>query len=172
MNTDATKLILYSDACGGQNRNIYLICLWMHVIASSEYPFPTIDYKFMVSGHSYLPNDRDFGCVELSRGKTAHIFVPEHWEQVVTQARSKNPCVVSKMERENFVSLETLKQAIVNLKVTADGAKISWLKMHWISVSKDKPLQFRFRYSNNTSEAWKTVDLKKKPKADPQTWVT
>ena len=87
METTATKLIVYSDACGGQNRNINLVCMWLHVVASNEYPFTRVEHKFMVSDHSYLPNDQDFGHVELSRKKTNHIFVPEDWERVVTEAR-------------------------------------------------------------------------------------
>ena len=167
METDATHLILYSDACGGQNRNIYLVCLWLHIVASDEYSFTKIDHKFMISGHSYLPNDRDFGHIEQARKKTMQIYVPEDWENVVRQARRKNPFVVSKMTREDFVSLKTLKGAIVNRKVNTHGAKVEWLKIHWIAVSKDQPLQFRYRYSNNTLERWKTVDLKKKTKGRP-----
>ena len=29
MQTNATNLVAYSDACGGQNRNIYITCMWM-----------------------------------------------------------------------------------------------------------------------------------------------
>lgn len=39
--------------------------------------------------------------------------------------------------------------------------------MHWIAVHKDKPLQFQYRYSNNSLECWKTVDLKRKTKGRP-----
>ena len=35
------------------------------------------------------------------------------------------------------------------------------LKMHWISMNEDKPLQFQYRYSNNPLECWKTVNLKR-----------
>lgn len=77
METDATRLILYSDACVGQNRNIFLVCLWMHIVASDEYSFTEIDHKFMISGHSFLPNDRDFGQIEQSRKKIMQIYVPE-----------------------------------------------------------------------------------------------
>ena len=28
METSATKLIVYSNACNGQNQNIYLVCMW------------------------------------------------------------------------------------------------------------------------------------------------
>ena len=43
----------------------------MHVIANDEYSFTWIDHKFMVSGHSYLPNDRDFGSIENARKKVS-----------------------------------------------------------------------------------------------------
>ena len=116
----------------------------------------------MISGHSYLPNDRDFGHIELARKKNTHIFVPDDWEQVVAEAQRKNAFHVSKMETEDFVSLKPLKAAIVNRKVNTRNAKVEWLKIQWISVSKDKPLQFQYRYSLNTLQSWKTVDLKRK----------
>ena len=114
MQTSATKLIVYSDACGGQNRNIFLVLLWLHVVSSDQYPFTTIDHKFMISGHSYLPNDRDFGHIELARKKNNSIYVPDDWEKVVTGARHRNPFKVRKMEQGDFVSLKDLKRAIVN----------------------------------------------------------
>ena len=68
------------------------------------------------------------------------------------------------MNREDFVSLKPLKAAIVNCKKNTVGGKVKWLKMHWISVNKDKPLQFQYKYSNNPLECWKTV---KKTKGRP-----
>ena len=59
----------------------------------------------MISGHSYLPNNQDFGHVEQSRKKTQYIYAPEDWEQVAVQARQNNPFRVSRMNREDFVSL-------------------------------------------------------------------
>jgi len=73
MNTDAKHLILYSDSCGGQNRNIFIVCLLLHIVCSQEFTISLIDHKFMVSGHSYLPNDRDFGSVETARRRTQHL---------------------------------------------------------------------------------------------------
>jgi len=58
------KLLMYNDQCGRQNRNIKmaLIC---NFIVYSGHLYPTqIDHKFLVSGHSYLPCDRDFGVIE------------------------------------------------------------------------------------------------------------
>ena len=57
MQSQATKLILYSDSCGGQNQNVNLACLWINIVSSPEHSIIQIDQKFMVSGHSYLPSD-------------------------------------------------------------------------------------------------------------------
>jgi hypothetical protein len=68
------------------------------------------------------------------------------------------------MKRED---LKDLKKAIVNQKVNTLGRKVEWLKIQWISVCKEQSLQFRYRYSHNTLEAWKTIDLKRKTKGPP-----
>ena len=65
--TTATRLITYSNSCGGQNRNMNMVCFWMYIVASSEFHFTVIHHKIMLSGHSYLPNDRDFGGIEAAR---------------------------------------------------------------------------------------------------------
>ena len=167
MQTTAISLVVYSDACGGQNRNIHIVSMWMHIVASPEYSFKTIDHKFMVSGHSYLPNDRDFGNIEIARNKTTHIYVPEDWERVVRQARRKNPFQVFKMKPEDLVSSKALTKLIVNRKKIVTNEKVEWLKTCWIRVSSDKPLQFSYRYTHNALEEWKVVDVKHKTKGCP-----
>ena len=152
MTTTASHLILYSDACGGQDRNINLVCLWLHIVASPNYLLTKIDHKFMVTGHSFLPNDRDFGCIETARRKTQHLFVPEDWQRLVRTARQKNPFYVTDMKTEDFLSLKELTKAIVNRKNNTNQQKVEWLKIRWIQVNREKPYQFLYRYSHNTLE--------------------
>ena len=139
----------------------------MHVVASEDYPFTSVDHKFMVSIHSYLPNDRDFGSIETARKRSECIYVPADWEHVVKESRRKNPFSVTRMERKDFVSFQPLKKAIVNRKVNTARGKVEWLKMKWINICKDHPLQFRYRYSHNDLEAWKTVSVKRATKGRP-----
>ena len=73
---------------------------------------------------SFLPNDRDFGHIELSQKKTQHIYVPQDWEQVVIQARQKKTFHVCKMTREDSVLLKPLKAAVVNRKISTVGGKV------------------------------------------------
>ena len=54
----ANYLIAFSDACGGQNCNINIVCFWLYIVASPSLAYERIEHKFMISGHMYLPNDR------------------------------------------------------------------------------------------------------------------
>ena len=67
---DARHLICYSDSCFGQNKNFVMMSLFNTLI--NEETFSRIDHKFFVRGHTYLPNDRDFG--HISKSKKGSIF--------------------------------------------------------------------------------------------------
>ena len=110
--SSATELILFSDACGGQNRNINIALYWIHVVCSSKYSYTIVNHKFMVSGHSYLPNDRDFGNIEKANRKQ-HVYVPEEWCNLVEQSRRNNPFTVTRMVTEDFISTSNLRTHIV-----------------------------------------------------------
>lgn len=163
----ANHLITYSDSCGGQNRNVYLLSLWLHIVASDEYAITVVDQKFMTVGHSYLPNDRDFGSIETERRKHNTVFVPEEWYELIVNARRKNPFIVTNMTQADFVSLVPISKSFVNRKTNTAKQGVQWLQMKWIRVQKDKPLQFQYRYSLNSLEAWKTVDLRRRAKGRP-----
>ena len=71
--SSASHLICYPDCCGGQNRNMNIACLWLHVVSSGEYSYTTVDHMFMVSGHSHLPNNQDFSSIEGAKCKTGSL---------------------------------------------------------------------------------------------------
>lgn len=58
---------MYSDQCGGQNRNIKMATLCNFIVANDKYSVNEIDHKFLVSGHLYLPCDQDFGLIEKEK---------------------------------------------------------------------------------------------------------
>ena len=163
----ATKMILYSDSCGGQNRNINMVCLWLHIVASPEFNITQIDHKFMVSGHSYLPNDRDFGSIETEKRRHSQIFTPQEWYQLVRECRKVNPFEVVEMTQDDFFGIKELKEHITNRKKTVNKCKVDWLSIRWIRVTESKPFAFQFRCSLNELESWKVVDVKKRARGRP-----
>ena len=60
----------------------------------------------MLPGHSYLPNDRDFGNIELAKKKKQAIYTPDDWYALVQEARRRNPFSVCEMKSEDFVSIK------------------------------------------------------------------
>ena len=83
-------------------------------VARDDFPYTVIYQKFMVSGHSYLPNNRDFG-VESARRRQPQIFIPEDCSRLVEKARRTNPfTVVRLLSPSAFVSVNRVTENITN----------------------------------------------------------
>ncbi|CAH1099071.1 unnamed protein product [Psylliodes chrysocephalus] len=82
---------MYSDQCGGQNRNIKIAAICNFVTSSNQYNIEQIDQKFLVSGNSYLPCDRDFGVIEREKRYHENIYIPDDWVKVIASAKKKHP---------------------------------------------------------------------------------
>lgn len=90
----------------------------------------TIDFKFMVSGHSFLPNDTDFGVIERESRKHQFIYGPNVWYEIIESAKKKEPKFkVERMNRTEFVSTLTLEKSITNRKKDNENNKLNWMKM-------------------------------------------
>lgn len=124
-------LIAYSDACTGQNRNLKLSLIWKTIVEDPGNEITQVDHKFMVSGHSFLPNDRDFGHIEKA-AKFASIFTPADWIRVITNARRKKPFIVHKMEQSDFVSTKYLEKSVTRRKQNTNGISFKWLHVQWL----------------------------------------
>ena len=142
----ATHLVTFSDCCGGKNRNVNILALWLHIVSSEEYPVTTIDQKFMTVGHLYLPNDRDFASIETAKRKSTHIYIPQDWSSLIRGARRVNPFSVTEMGQADFISLEPLAKWFINRKTNSQGQKVDWLEIKWIRVT-ERPLEFQYKYS-------------------------
>lgn len=66
------------------------------------------------------------------------------------------------MGKEDFVSTMNVKSEIVYHKVNTRKEKVEWLKIRWLQFRKDKPYEIRYRYSHNSLEAWKILNVQRK----------
>lgn len=164
------KLIMYSDQCGGQNRNIKIAALCMFIVASPLYSVEQIDHKFTVSGHSYSSCDRAFGLVEKQKRYFPNIYIPEHWNHVILAARKRNPFKIVEMKRADFISTKALETNITNRKVAVDRSKVEWLKIQWMLYNKMHPFSLFFKYSNNPEAMFTEANLSKRASQDTATF--
>lgn len=109
------KLILWSDSCGGQNRNIKMALLLKCALEKSTH-LESIELRFLVSGYSFLPNDSDFGDVECALKRQTRMYSPEDYIKVMKSCRRKHPIEVVSMKKEDFLSTLKLEKEITNRK--------------------------------------------------------
>lgn len=153
------KIILYSDSCGGQNRNIKLTLLLKHFLASNE-KIKSIQQKFLVSGHSFNSCDRNFSTIEKKKKITENVYVPEQWIQLIQDAKRALPVFdVNVMATNDFVSSEMLEKQITNRKKDIAGEKINWLKIRSILHLKQKPMIIYIKDDNDKAQI---IDFKKR----------
>lgn len=140
---DTTKnVILYSDACGGQNRNIKMTLLLKKALEEGIKDIVNIEQKFFVTGHSYNSCDRAFALIEKEKKFTEQIFVPNDWLKVIENSKkTETAFVVTEMKRENFFSTEILQNMITNRKKTTEKNKVNWHKIRKISNVKNDPFR-------------------------------
>lgn len=135
---ETTKhLILYSDSCGGQNRNIKISLMLKHFLASSH--LELIEQKYFLSGHSFNSCDQNFGYIEKESRKIEIINDPDHWIDIIKNTRKTEPkFIVTKMKTSDFFSSQDLQQQIVNRKIDINKDKINWLKARTITHDKEQ----------------------------------
>ncbi|XP_039293094.1 uncharacterized protein LOC120353433 isoform X2 [Nilaparvata lugens] len=155
----ANHIVMYSDACTGQNRNLKLPLYLLKLIGGRSISASIIDHKFMVSGHSYLPNDRDFASVEnFARGK--FMYEPQCWYNVILKCRKNNTFHFKRMQCEDFESVSKLEASITRRKKNLANGQVNWLKIQWIRLLKDRPFTILYKESLNEEIPFSELNIK------------
>lgn len=81
------KLYLFSDGCPGQNKNNTVVRFLCSLIQISR--FNKIEHYFPIRGHSYLPNDRNFGTIKRKLKLHDRIYVPDQYKELIKASSSK-----------------------------------------------------------------------------------
>ena len=99
--TCVTTLRLYSDGCGGQNKNSNVMHYLFTLVVQGRFSY--IRHTFPVRGHSFLPNDRDFGRTELAKRTNERVYTPAEWMDIIKGARRRKPFEVVAVDQCLFV---------------------------------------------------------------------
>lgn len=129
------------------------------MVTSKEFIPKVIDHKFLVSGHSYLPCDRDFGTIEKQKRFFSEIYVPMDWIKVISSARKSNKFEIVKMAKQDFKSTKNLESLITNRKIGEGAVKVEWLKIQWLQFKAEEPFIIYYKYSNNETVLFYNVNV-------------
>lgn len=159
---NAKHIVMYSDSCGGQNRNIKTVLSFLKYLQTEDITTETIDLKFLVPGHSYLPNDSDFSFIEKRAKNSSHIFSPRDWYDIILSCRKTNKYFLTEMTHQDFLSTVTLEQSITNRKKTVDKQPVNWLTMRWIRLEKAEPFVIKYKTTFLEEMPFEKINIQKK----------
>jgi len=160
---DHRKIVSFCDCCGGQNRNIKTVLALMNLLQSGRIAAETIELKFLVSGHSYLPNDRNFADIEKAAKKVNQIESAADWISLIRNCKKNNPFNVEELTHKDFHSTAPYEQLITNRKKDTNKEPVNWLKIQWIKLDKGRPFSMFFKTCYDDS-SFREVDFSKKNK--------
>lgn len=84
----------------------------------------------MVPGHSFLPNDIDFGMIERASQKNHQIWEPQTFIDIIKTSKRKQPHFkVHTMSTDELLRKKALEESITNRKKGTDGDAVNWLKI-------------------------------------------
>lgn len=148
------NLVLWCDNCIGQNKNKIILMLLIFLVATGVYE--RVEQKFLVSGHSYLPCDRDFAQIE-KRKRVVKNFTTNHIANMIAEARHKKPFKVVKMQINDFKDFQNMAE--VYLSTT----KLKISQLSWIRVERrQENLKIKTKKSFSDLEEWTTCNVLKK----------
>lgn len=157
------KVTLYSDSCGGQNRNSHVAAMFL-VLMQNKPSLQQIDHKFMVSGHSHLECDVDHANIEKQKKKRSHleIAIPHDWYQLVRTVGKKKKFEVIELTHSDFLKFSELMKSKLSLrKKDTLGQAFKWTEIRWLRYTREKGC-FLFKCSLNEEEQFRCVSLSRR----------
>jgi hypothetical protein len=101
-----TYAVLFSDTCGGHNRNSHVAAMFLAVMQAVPH-IQTVDFKFMISGHSCMKCDTDHGHIKKQKKKlqipVSHSY---DWSAVLEKPKKFKVTDLTFQEIIDFSSLQ------------------------------------------------------------------
>lgn len=150
-----TKIIAYSDSCGGQNKNKNICKLFTFLVQATQ--LTEIHHKFLEPGHTYMECDRSFGLIEKKKRLFPQVFIPAHWQEVIKNSSTKFH--VYNMATEDFYSFLTLSQIMSDPKKSTDGQVLKWRSISWFAYFKSEKLVFKYKHTLDNGYFFSTCSI-------------
>ena len=151
-----TEISLYSDTCGGQNRNQNIATMFMYAIEHSA-TLKCITHNFLESGHSHMECDSMHAAIEHEK-KFVDVFTMLDWVSIFRRARRSHPYKVHNVTHRDFYDFQKLaKEIMKNRRKDLEGNTINWLLVKSFQYKKDHPGVLFYRY--NYGDEYKAIRI-------------
>lgn len=153
------EISLFSDTCGGHNRNQFISAFFMYVVNKTH--LEIVEHKFMESGHSYLEVDSMHSAIEVAK-ENVSVYSVNDWINIMVIARSNrrkrknkksDPYIVEELKFSDIVDLKSLGENLIKNRTLDDkGEKVQWFKIKVLRFEKKQPGVILFKYSIEETE--------------------
>lgn len=151
-NSDDLELVLYSDNCGGQGKNKFIITAYLFAVA--KYKIKSITHKFLVVGHGQNEGDASHSVIEKAVNKflkSGPIYVPTHYSAIISSAKKKGSRFkVHEMSHQDFYDIKHLTQTMVNnssFNENCEGKKFNFNDIAMVKVESSHLDRFFYKTS-------------------------
>ena len=158
--SSVTSVRLYSDGCGGENKNANMMHYLFTLVAVGK--FKHIRHTFPATGHSFLPNDRDFGRTELNKRKNERVYTPEQWKGIIEGARKRKPFQVIQPSQSIFLPYDQHFSPLFKKSLKSIGKE-----KKSFSIQKARVLEYSHDHSSQVWVKYLTVDDAEWTKFEP-----
>ncbi|ESO91835.1 hypothetical protein LOTGIDRAFT_163196 [Lottia gigantea] len=149
------EVSLFSDTCGGQNRNQNVAAMFVHAVQST--PLEVISHNCLESGHSYMECDSMHSAIE-SKKRNLDLFTMLDWVSVFKKARRKRPYNVVNLRYNDIYNFQDVTQQLMkNRKRDVDGNIVNWLLVKSFRYQKNQPGVVLYKY--NYGEEYKQINV-------------
>ncbi|KAJ8889592.1 hypothetical protein PR048_009092 [Dryococelus australis] len=127
----------------------------LHKVVAMSKSNPKYVLLCTVSGHSFLPCERDFALIERRKMKST-VYHPKQWLEVIVNAILAFSAYY--MDKEGFIDLSVIEGMFKkqpDFKITS---------FHWIHFSSEEPNTVLTRVSLNTLQTWHSYVIRSLPK--------
>lgn len=109
-NQEDLDIVFYSDNCAGQNKNKFILALYMYVLYNL--PIKSITHKFFIPGHGQSEGDSVHSMIEKQikqYKKSSPIYVPDQYGCIIRAAKKTgNPYKVHEISFNDIFDLKAL----------------------------------------------------------------
>ena len=145
-----TSVSLFSDTCGGQNKNKSVCAALLHCVNQHK-SLTTIDQKFFEPGHSCMECDSMHSAIETAKKKTK-IHVPSQCDTVIRLARKNKAYLVNPLRYSDFEDFKSFGDIMFSAnKLDKTGKKVKFRNIVWFRYEKAHPDTVFFKYSMEDS---------------------
>lgn len=150
-----SKLRVIMDNCAGQNKNIYMVIMFLRMI--QDRMLEEVHLEFLVSGHSFMPCDQTFGAIEGKLKRLELINTPDEYIDTIGSICNVQ---VQKMDKTHFYDLKACMDMITERK---PKQPVLFSKATRIIMKSSRPWEYKIE--SPLGSQW--VNLEKKARVPP-----